>query len=360
MQTSSLAQDLKRFSISLLIYLKQKVLRAWQSFEKTKSLVAMGLYQQRGRFVRPFIHSGMAFLIVGGITLGPVLIAENLSNPWQEEFAPQAILSTAVAESGTATLVSIKPRAEVAEYEVKAGDTVSTIGEKFGVSVDTIIWENNLKSVKDIKPGQKLKILPVAGIMYKVRPGETIYSIAKKHQVDAQVIVDWPYNSFANDETFALAVGQTLIIPDGIKPKAKPVAPRSSYYATVVPGAGLGTGQFVWPVGGGISQGYTWYHRGIDIANKARPNIVAADSGTVIITGWPSPWAFGNRIIIDHGNGYQTLYAHLSAVYVGTGQRVQRGQTIGRMGSTGRSTGPHLHLEIRKNGVALNPLSFLK
>jgi len=360
MRSSSLGRDLRQFFIALFVYLKEKVFKAFHFFEKSKSSMAAGLYQQRGRFVRPFIHSGMAFLIVGGITLGPILVSENLSNPWQEEANAQEILSSATEETGTSTLVSIKPRAEVFEYEVKGGDTVSTIAEKFGVSVDTIIWENNLKSVKDIKPGQKLNILPVTGIMYKVNPGETIYSIAKKHQVDAQVIVDWPYNSFANDETFALAVSQELMIPDGIKPKVVPVAPRSGYYATVIPGAGLGTGQFVWPVGGGISQGYSWYHQAIDIANKSLPQIVACDSGTVMIAGWPSPWAYGNRVLIDHGNGYQTLYAHLSSIYVSPGQRVKKGQVIGKMGSTGRSTGPHLHLEIRKNGANLNPLSLLK
>jgi len=360
MRSFSLGRDLKHFFIFLLVYLKQKIVKTFHFLEKSKSWIAAGLYQQRGRFVRPFIHSGMAFLIVGGITLGPVLVSENLSNPWQEEANAQEILFSATGDSGTSTLVSIKPRAEAIEYEVKAGDTVSTIAEKFGVSVDTIIWGNDLKSVKDIKPGQKLDILPVSGIMYKVKPGETIYSVAKKHQIDAQAVVDWPYNSFANDETFALAVGQTLMLPDGIKPKAAPVAPRSSFYAATIPGAGSGTGQFVWPVGGRISQGYSWYHKGIDIASKSLPDIVACDSGTVLIAGWPSPWAYGNRVLIDHGNGYQSLYAHLSLIFVGNGQSVKKGQVIAKMGSTGRSTGPHLHLEIRKNGAALNPLSFLK
>jgi murein DD-endopeptidase MepM/ murein hydrolase activator NlpD len=358
MEKSSLGQDLIKFFFSLGNYFKNKFLRSFHFVEKIKSTLAEGLYQQRGRFVRPFVHSGMAFLIIGGITLGPVLIAENLSNPWREESPSSTVLTVAMAEGGTATLISQKPRAEVIEYEVKPGDTVSIIAEKFGVSIDTIIWENNLKSVKEIKTGQTLRILPVSGVLYKVKPGETIYSIAKKHQVDPQLIVDWPYNSFANDETFALDVGQTLIIPDGIKPKETPITPRRIY--ATVPGAGLGTGQFAWPVGGQISQNYSWYHKGIDISNRGLPDVVASDGGTVILAGWPSPWAYGNRIIVDHGNGYQTLYAHLSQVYVSPGQKVARGQTIGRMGSTGRSTGPHLHFEIRTNGVGQNPLNYLK
>jgi len=300
----------------------------------------------------------MAFLILGGITLGPVLIAENLNSPWREESPSSTVLSVAMAETGTSTLISQKPRSEIIEYTVEQGDTVSTIAEKFGVSVDTIIWENNLKSVKDIKDGQVLRILPVTGVLYKVKRGDTIYTIAKTLQVDPQVIVDWPYNSFANDETFVLAVGQTLIVPDGIKPKETPIAPRRIY--ATIPGAGLGTGQFVWPTNGTITQYFSWYHKALDIANHAAPDILAADGGTVILAGWNNVWSYGNHIIIDHGNGYQTLYAHLSQVFVSVGQKVARGQTIGKMGSTGRSTGTHLHFEIRVGGSGQNPLNFLK
>jgi murein DD-endopeptidase MepM/ murein hydrolase activator NlpD len=364
MATSSLGQELGEFLLCLGRYSKNKAFLAFRIFEKTKSWLAARLYWQRGRLARPFVHSGMALLIIGGITLGPILIAENFpglgENPWQGASPPSAVSAIAFGEMETSTLESIKPRADTLKYTVKPGDTVSTIADKFGVSVDTIRWENNLKTIKDIKPGQVLRILPVSGVSHKVKHGETIYSIAKRYQVNPQVIVDWPYNSFANDETFALAVGQTLIIPEGIMPKEVPTAPRR-WYAEVPPaGTVTGTGQFAWPVSGQISQGFTWYHKGIDISNKAMPNILAADSGQVIVVGWPSPWAYGNRIIIDHGNGYQTLYAHLSQIYVSAGQRVSRGQVIGRMGSTGRSTGPHLHLEIRANGSALNPLNFLK
>ena len=312
--------------------------------------------------MRPFVHSGMALLMIVGIALGPILITENLANPWVEtSTTPSTILSTTMAAgSQTATLVSAKPRAEVVDYTVQSGDTMSTIAEKFGVSVDTIRWENDLKSITSIKQGQGLKILPVTGMKHKVKHGETIYSIAKKYQVDAQVIVDWPYNSFANDETFALAVGQVLIVPDGIKPKEIPIAPRQYYAQVPAAGTATGTGQFVWPVGGRISQGYSWYHKAIDIANEAAPDIVAADGGAVVATGWPASWGYGNRVIIDHGNSFATLYAHLAQIYVRTGQTVSKGQAIGRMGSTGRSTGVHLHLEFRKNGVVQNPLNYLK
>lgn len=357
MDNTSLWQDLRDFGLALLNYGRAKVFSFARVFESFKSILATGLYRQRGKYVRPFIHLGMVVLVVGGITLGPLLISENQQKAWAEasfETGP----ALAAAETMTSTLISSKPRAETLEYIVQAGDTISTIAEKFGVSSDTIRWENDLTSVKTLKTGQKLRILPVTGVLYAVKRGDTIYSIAKKHGVDAQVIVDWPYNSFANDETFALAVGQDLIIPDGVKPKEVPIAPRT-YYAQV-PSAGAGTGQYVWPASGRITQAYSWYHRGIDIANSSSPDILAADTGTVIVTGWPLPWAYGNRVIIDHGGGVTTLYGHLSAVYVPVGARVGKGQPVGRMGSTGRSTGTHLHFEIRINGEGQNPLNYLK
>lgn len=366
MDDSSLWQDFKDFLFCLVRYIKNKTLQIFHLFERAKSWLAARLYWQRGRWARPFIHSGMALLIIGGITLGPTLIAENYpgfaADPWQEIPPPSSVLSAATAaETATTTLISDKPRAEIIDYIVQPGDTVSGIADKFGISADTIRWENDLPSIESIKPGQMLQILPVAGIAHKVSHGETIYSIAKRYDVGPQGIVDWPFNSFSNDETFALAVGQTLIVPDGVMPKATPWEP-SRYLAQKAPEAGTvtGTGQFVWPVGGSISQRFSWYHKGIDISNSAAPGIVAADGGTVIIAGWPSPWAYGNRVLIDHGNGFATLYAHLSRVYVSAGQRVGQGQLVGQMGSTGRSTGVHLHFEIRKGGVGVNPLNYLK
>lgn len=359
MDSSSLGQDLWEFFRVLGRYFKLRLSQLFHFLEQEKSGLAAWLYQQRGRYARPFIHLGMAFLVVGGVTLGPILISETFRNPWQEAASSPAVLSAvATPDSETATLVSAKPRAEVIEYTVKPGDTVSTIAEKFGVSVDTIRWENDLESVKSIKQDQKLKILPVSGVMYKVKRGETVYSIAKNHQVDPQVIVDWPYNSFANDETFALAVGQELTIPDGVKPKEAPTTPRPLY--AQIPGAGAGTGQFVWPTAGHISQGFSWYHKAIDIANKNAPDVLAADGGIVVIAGWVAPTAYGNHLVIDHGNGLATLYAHLSQLYVSSGQKVAKGQAIGKMGLTGRATGVHLHFEIRQNGVAQNPLNYLK
>ncbi|MBN1263556.1 MAG: M23 family metallopeptidase [Candidatus Pacebacteria bacterium] len=360
-----MVKDLSQFAGCFLNYFKKKLFGALWSFESSKSKLATQLYQKRGKYTRPFIHSGMVVLMIAAVTLGPILISET--NPslqqdfWQEAQASASVFSAVSQTASTYTFISEKPRAEAIEYEVRAGDTVSNIAQRYDISVDTIVWENNLVSAQaKIKPGQILRVLPVTGVAHQVKRGETVYSIAKRYDISAQAVVDWPYNTFTNDETFALAVGQMLIVPDGVMPKKQPAAPR--YVAQVVPPAGTaaGTGQFVWPVGGRITQWYRAWHRGIDIANKSLPGIAAADTGTVIVTGWPQPWAYGNRVMIDHHNGYVTLYAHLSEVYVSPGQEVTRGQVIGQMGSTGRSTGPHLHFEIRQNGAAIDPMGFLK
>lgn len=361
MFSPSVLRDLGDFFVSLVRYCKIRFQQFFHHFERLKSSLAGWLYQQRGRYARPFIHLGMIALVAGAISLGPIVITESLQQKWESQPTLSSVFSVEAADDlETATLISKKPRAEAFEYVVRQGDTLSIIAEQFNISMDTITWENDLKSAKDIKVGQALRILPATGILHKVKPGETIYSLAKKYQTNAQAIVDWPYNSFANDETFALAVGQELMLPDGVMPKEAPVvSPR--YYAQV-PAAGTiaGTGQFVWPASGRISQGFKWYHQAVDIANSGAPEVLAADAGFVTVVGWPAPWDYGNRVIIDHGNGFVSWYAHLSQIFVNAGQTVARGQAVGRMGSTGRSTGTHLHFEIHKGGVKQDPLAYLK
>lgn len=263
------------------------------------------------------------------------------------------------------TQESAKPRSEIIEYEVKPGETVSEIAKKHGVDTDTIKWANDLTSIDSVKPGDKLKILPVSGVAHTVQKGDTLESVAKKYSVDSQTILNFPFNDISDD--FQLKIAQVLIIPDGVPPQTK--APARSrlqpqYIAKGPQGPAFsapGGGSFQWPASSqGISTHFAWWHPGIDLPNRSAPPISAADGGTVIVAGWPDNWGYGNRVVIDHGNGYQTLYAHLSNIYVSSGQKVSRGQTIGQMGSTGRSTGTHLHFEIRYKGVAVNPLAILK
>lgn len=347
------------------VYISTRAKRSFFGFESIKGGFAELLYRQRGKLARPFVHSGMVVISAMGIMLVPVVSQEfpGMGGAGSEILggvsAPSAVLSVATENEETGTQTSGR-RIEIIEYSVESGDTVSTISEKFGVSENTIIWENDLPKKAVLKPGQTLRVLPETGVTHKVTKGETIYSIAKKYGVDPQPIISYPSNTFVNDETFSLAVGQILIIPDGTPPAQAPSQPGYLARRTPDAGSGVGSGSFVWPAGGHISQGYKWYHRGIDIANRASPDALAADSGTVIVSGWPDNSGYGLRVIIDHGNGMTSLYAHLQKVYVESGQRVVRGSAIAQVGSTGRSTGTHLHFEIRREGAAVDPMEYLR
>lgn len=355
-----LSQEFAQFSDELFEYLGAQLKRSFFRFEAGKTVVATVLYRQRGRYAKRLMHSSMATLAAFGVMIAPVVAkefpGENI-DPWELSTTP-AVLSATTQDPDTTTDKSTKPRDQIIKYEVQDGDTVSGVAEKFGISIDTILWQNGLSANSKIKPGQEIEILPVTGVSHKVVKGDTIYSIAKKYDSEAQAIVNFPFNSFANDETFELAVGQTLIVPEGIKPNEKPAAPR---VRQLTPDAGtvFASGNFVWPTAGTITQRFSWYHKGIDVANRAAPDILAADSGKVVVAGWVDNYGYGNRVVIDHGNGYRTLYAHMSNIYVVVGQTVARGSAIGRMGSTGRSTGTHLHFEVI-NGSHLNPLGVLE
>ena len=353
-----LEPPLSRFPADFLSYLhawyfflKKRFLGLVGALESAKSGGAYFLYHQRGRFTRPVSHFSVGILVVLVISLSPFISWDKIEFGGNEN----RVLGIVDASFNT----NLQRRGGIVEYQVVEGDTVSSIAQKFGVSLDTIRWVNNLKSVDDIKPDQVLRVLPVSGVLHSVRRGETVYSVAKIYDISPQPIVDFPFNTFINDETFALAVGQELVVPGGVMPKvklwSKPVA--SLPIEVAPPSGGVG---FIWPAVGKISQGYSWYHKAIDIANPAAPAVVASRGGTVLSASWNFPQAYGIHIIIDHGDGYQTLYAHLSSVAVSPGQSVLRGQVIGKMGSTGRSTGIHLHLEIRTPKGNVNPLGYLK
>ena len=327
-----------------------------------KELATRLMYRQRGRFSQSFINISMAVLSFGAIVFSGKIEELILSSQGKETGGASYLIMAASSDEDAQTLISASPKGEVTEYRVQEGDTVSSIAQKFGVNIDTIVWENNLKSAEAIKPKQILRILPVVGIGHKVKRGETIYSIAKRYQVDPQNVIDYPFNTFMDDETFAVAAGQDLIIPEGIKPK-EVVTDTNRYVArTVAPIPGVvGEGNYMWPTGGKISQRYAWYHQAVDIASGGGPAIVASQGGTVTTAGW-SGGGYGNFVVVDHGNGFRTLYAHMAhnSIVVQAGQKVNQGQKLGNMGSTGRSTGPHLHFEIIGPKGKLDPLSVLR
>jgi len=247
-------------------------------------------------------------------------------------------------------------RDEIIIYVARSGDTVWGIAERFGISPETILWANEkLEDNPDLLAiGQELIILPVSGVYHTVEPGETLESIAKKYKVDVSAITEYPLNRLRPPHE--LQVGQKLIVPGGRKPYIPRVV--HAYRGPIPENAAQGTGSFGWPVSGVITQKYWDRHRAIDIGAPKGTPVYAADSGFVTYAGWNDA-GYGYMLIIDHRNGFQTLYAHLSWYYPEVGDSVAKGELIGRVGSTGRSTGPHLHFEIIKNGVKRNPLGFL-
>lgn len=353
-------QELNEFLIFLKDYARSRILNFGRGFENIKDIVVAVLIAKRGKYSSHFLNSSF-FLLVAAVVIGGPTIAENnpfISSLQQNNNIYQAgVVSYNPYENSLSTVISAKPRDKIVDYEVLGGDTLASIAKKFDVSIDTIKWANDLKT-EIIKPGQIVKVPPITGVVHKVVSGDNVYSIAKKYDSDAQKIVNFPFNDFADLDTFALIPGQILYVPDGVIEEEKPkyIAQRT---VTQIQAGVKGTSNFIWPTSGGISQYPVWYHMAVDIENSGAPAILASDTGTVTYAGCLN-WGYGCHIIIDHANGYQSLYAHMSSLGVAVGQAVTQGQTIGRMGSTGRSTGTHLHFEVRSGGIILNPLNFLK
>ena len=247
-------------------------------------------------------------------------------------------------------------RTSVLAYAVQSGDTVLGIAQKFGLKGSTLLWANDkLADNPDfLTVGQKLNILPIDGAYHTVTRGETVDSIARTFKVDPAAITAYAGNELQSGGM--LQVGQKLVIPEGIKPYQRRQV--FAYQGPVPKDARKGTGHFVWPMSGVITQRFWPGHRAIDIAAVKGTPIVASDSGYVVVAQW-SDVGYGRMAVIDHGNGSKTLYAHMSAYFVEVGQSVAKGQKIGHCGSTGNSTGPHLHFEIIKDGARRNPLNYL-
>jgi murein DD-endopeptidase MepM/ murein hydrolase activator NlpD len=252
---------------------------------------------------------------------------------------------------------------EIRYYTVKSGDTVLGIAEKFGLDPETLMWSNSLieQNPDLLKIGDQLRILPLDGVLHVVKRGDTLSSIADKYSTDIEAIVQYALNGMASAEA-TLPIGKEIVVPGGTKPYVAPVAGGSStaYSVSRPPGALAGSGNFSWPTAGYVSQGYWRGHPAIDIAGWLGAPVTAADAGYVILAGGGWNSGYGNYAIVDHGNGFTTLYAHLSTIFVQPGATVSRGQQLGTMGNTGNSTGPHLHFEIRYNGVPYNPTGYLR
>lgn len=273
-----------------------------------------------------------------------------------------------------------RPRFDLTTYTVVSGDTIFGIADKFKLKPQTIMWSNydTLGDDSDmIVPGMKLNILPQDGAIHTWMKGEGLNKVSSYFHVTPQDIIAWPGNNLTLESVgdFTkpnIAVGTQLVIPGGWREFISKVAtiPRSSPGVGSYLGPGVcqnvsssavGTGTFVWPVHGTITTQFSpdAGHPAIDIATALGTPVVASDTGVVVYAGW-STVGFGNLVIIDHGNGWQTLYAHLNAIYVGCGAGIFQGAQIGVVGSTGNSTGPHVHFQMESSLYGkVNPLGYL-
>ncbi len=279
------------------------------------------------------------------------------------------------------TTIPKRPTVDVMTYEVQPGDNLFMIGEKYGIRPETVLW-GNYEVLRDnpqlLSIGQELNILPTDGVYYQWLEGDNLNSIASFFKVEPDVILDYPGNRLLPDMTNPtapeIAAGTWLIIPGGkraLKDWGPPPITRANPAAAAYYGEGycgniyegaVGTGSFIWPTVATTLSGYDYsppIHNGIDIAGAEGNAIFATDSGVVVFAGW-SQYGFGYLIVLDHGNGWQSAYAHLSAISVVCGQSVGQGTVIGALGTTGNSTGPHLHFELLNNAYGkVNPWDFL-
>ncbi|HPX94848.1 MAG TPA: M23 family metallopeptidase [Brevefilum fermentans] len=270
------------------------------------------------------------------------------------------------------TIAPTRPRSHPVDYEVLSGDAVFSIAQKFNISPETLLWSNYAVLRDDphtLRIGQVLLIPPTNGIMYEWKEGDTLDAVAAEFKATADDILNWAGNKLdlTNPE---IEPGTMVMIPGGQREFQQWVVPTyavgRSGTASLPEGCVIssphyyGGGWFIWPADNHYLSGNDFWsgHLAIDIATATGAPIYASDAGVVVFAGWNSN-GYGNVVMIDHMNGYHTLYAHLSAINVSCGSNVGQGAVIGYAGSTGNSTGPHLHFEVRYLGGFINPWTVL-
>jgi murein DD-endopeptidase MepM/ murein hydrolase activator NlpD len=308
----------------------------------------------------------------------PVLVAGSIPLPTLDS------ITGIVRETSLHTTIPSRPRIDVVKYTVEQGDTVFGIADKFGLRPSTILF-GNYATLKDtphsLRPGQVLTILPVNGTYYEWQGTENLNKVAEFFGVDAETIVNYPGNHLDPDAigdftSPKIAAGTWLIVPGGKRefiswsapigvtrdnPAVARVLGEGSCGA--ISGGAIGFGTFIWPTNAHYLSGYDYSpetnHRGIDLAGSTGNPVYATDAGVIVYAGW-NTYGYGNMIMIDHGNGWQSLYAHLSAFNVTCGQSVGQGDIIGAIGSTGNSSGSHLHFELMNTTLGkVDPRQFL-
>ena len=287
--------------------------------------------------------------------------------PEEMAFEPLPVGGSPLQESGVLvrapvpfTEIPDRPRTGVITYTVQIDDTVLGIAEQFKLNPNTILWANleDLSNPFVMEVGHVLLIPPIDAVLHTVKEGDTVDKIAKLYKATSEAIVGYAPNGLASAED-PLTVGAVLIVPDGDRTPPEQIVAAPSARGGTGTSAPWRAAGFVWPSYGRLTQRF-WLpaHPAIDIGAPTGTPVVAADEGTVITAGWSSV-GYGNMILIRHPDGYVTLYAHLNNIGVSYGDYVARGQRIGSVGSTGRSTGPHLHFEIQTGGRSYNPLVYL-
>ncbi len=280
------------------------------------------------------------------LDIRPLLPIGPVSDTVPDRVEPEATLSLAELQ---AEVDNILPR--IYRHTVAEGDTLWDIAEQYGVNVDTVIGANPDISPDVLKIGQIIKVPSVDGAVHVVKTGDTVSGLAGKYKVTEDIILR-ANNLVASS---LLTVGRELIIP-GATPTIVHKIPLGNGMTTTV------SAKFGWPVTGAISSRYGWrwgsFHAGLDIAAPYGRTIVASRAGKVIFSGWRG--GYGYSVMISHGGGMTTLYGHASKLLVSFGDWVDAGQAIATVGSTGNSTGPHCHFEVRMNGSPVNPLEVLQ
>jgi murein DD-endopeptidase MepM/ murein hydrolase activator NlpD len=269
------------------------------------------------------------------------------------------------------TTIPTRSRTDPVDYTVVEGDSVFGIALAFGVTPESVLWANYDQlndNPHELSPGMSLVIPPVDGVLYQWQEGDTIQGVAERFEAEVEAILGWSGNRLDLTDP-VIESGTYVMVPGGHRefqqwvvptiPRGQAGVSSSLYGAGTCEGGydgAYGTGGFIWPADNHYISGNDYWsgHLAIDIAAGLGAAVYAADSGVVVFSG-PAIGGYGNMIMIDHGNGYQTLYAHLSSVRAGCGASVLQGQYIGASGSTGRSTGPHLHFEVRYLGGFVNP-----
>lgn len=249
-----------------------------------------------------------------------------------------------------------QPNHDFTTYVVERGDSAFSIAEKFGIREETILGGNEFLSSDAgvLQTGVELVILPIDGVLHTVREGETLDTLVEKYGIAIEDIVGYEPNNL--EFPYRLHVDTQILVPGAVAESFFWEPPVTAYYSSssspeALQGiyvAPLGTGTFVWPLRGQITQGYWYGHQALDIGAPVGSNVVASDAGTVTYAAW-SPYCYGYLIVLNHGNGFETFYAHMNSFYVRVGQQVRKGQSIGASGNSGCSSGPHLHFEIRIN-----------